>query len=54
LISRLKSSCSRVCSMMTVAGISSVSLFRLKELAEPVMFEPEEGSRATMSADDVR
>ena len=29
-------------------------LFRFKELAEPVMFEPYEGSRATMPADDVR
>ena len=37
-------------------GERAFHLFRFKELAEPVMFEPEpdEGSRATMPADDVR
>ena len=35
-------------------GQRAFRLFRLKELAEAVMFEPDEGSRATVSADDVR
>ena len=37
-------------------GERAFHLFRFKELAEPVMFEPEpdEGSRATTPVDDVR
>ena len=35
-------------------GERAFRLFRFKELAEPVMFEPDEGSRATMSVDDLR
>jgi hypothetical protein len=35
-------------------GERAFRLFRFKELAEPVMFEPDEGSRPTISVDDVR
>jgi hypothetical protein len=35
-------------------GERAFRLFRFKELAEPVMFEPDEGSRATMPVDDLR
>ena len=35
-------------------GERAFHLFRFKELAEPVMFEPDEGSRAKISVDDLR
>lgn len=35
-------------------GERAFRLFGFKELAEPVMFEPDEGSRATMPVDDLR
>ena len=40
--------------VLDVNGERAFRLFRLKELAEPVMFEPSEGSRATTFVDDVR